>query len=154
MGGVRQPEVGVNRYTVHVPGVVCNMVSSKFSLGPRRSLSATSAYCDYSEFHLHTSTPQYDMKAIDLLPGQASQLFANLHPVLLLSSVIFSFRSLVGDPVSTLLRLAPTLLLLQAIYCIVCLPSSGQTAPTKPRPGQKTKNVKPAQDTWARLVVW
>ncbi|KXT10428.1 hypothetical protein AC579_7885 [Pseudocercospora musae] len=91
-------------------------------------------------------------KAIDVLPSQTSQLFASIHSVLLLSLIPIAFRSLVSEPVNTLLELAPTTLIVQAIYCTVCLPSSGQSAPPKPKPGQKAKPVKPAQDAWARLV--
>jgi phosphatidylinositol glycan class F len=93
-------------------------------------------------------------KPVDVLSGQAAQLFANLHPVLLLSLVPISFTSLVRDPVSTLLGLAPTTLLLQALYCVVCLPSTGQVPPPKIKPGQKAKPVKSSPDIWARLVVW
>lgn len=91
-------------------------------------------------------------KAIDILSTPTAQLFANLHPILLLSVILFSFRSLVADPVNTLLGLAPTTLILQTIYCIVCLPSSGQTPPPKAKPGQKVKPAKP-QDVWDKLVV-
>ncbi|EME88294.1 uncharacterized protein MYCFIDRAFT_89581 [Pseudocercospora fijiensis CIRAD86] len=61
-------------------------------------------------------------KAIDVLPSQTSQLFANLHPILLLSLIPIAFRSLVSDPVNTLLGLAPTTLVVQAIYCILTRP--------------------------------
>lgn len=92
-------------------------------------------------------------KHVELLSDQFSQVYANLHSVLLLSLIPFSFKSLVRDPVSTQLGLAPTVLAFQAIYCIACLPSSGQTVPPAHKPGQKKKPVKPAQDIWARVVV-
>lgn len=97
--------------------------------------------------------PQKSIKHVDILQSQYSYLFANLHPVLLLSLVPFSFKSLVNDPVNTLLGLAPTVALVQAIYCIVCLPSTGQTPPPAHKPGQKKKSGKPVQDIWAKVVV-
>ncbi|KAF2214857.1 hypothetical protein CERZMDRAFT_82761 [Cercospora zeae-maydis SCOH1-5] len=91
-------------------------------------------------------------KAVDILQNAPSQLYANLHPILLLSIIPIAFASLVADPVNTLLGLAPTTLVLQAIYCVVCLPHTGQPTPPKSKPGQKTKPAKPAQDIWAKLV--
>lgn len=96
---------------------------------------------------------QKSVKHVEILPDQIAQLYANLHPVLLFSLIPFSFKSLVNDPVNTLLGLAPTVLIIQAIYCIACLPSSGQTPPSAHKPGQKKKPSKPAQDIWARVVV-
>ncbi|USW48118.1 Putative GPI biosynthesis protein Pig-F [Septoria linicola] len=91
-------------------------------------------------------------KAVDILPSSASQLFSNLHPILLLSVVPIAFGSLVADPVTTLLGLAPTTLALQAIYCVLCLPHTGNTTSPKQKPGPKAKSPKPAQDIWAKLV--
>lgn len=92
-------------------------------------------------------------KPVDLLQSQVSLLYANLHPVLLLSLIPLGFKSLVQDPVNTLLGLAPTVALVQALYCVLCLPSTGQTPSPKSKPGQKTKTSKPAQDVWAKVVV-
>lgn len=92
-------------------------------------------------------------KPIDILQSQAAQLYANLHPILLISVLLFSFKTLVEDPVSTLLGLAPTVTILQAIYCVLSLPSSGQTTTATPKPGQKKKSAKPTQDAWAKVVV-
>ncbi|KAK4634508.1 Glycosylphosphatidylinositol anchor biosynthesis protein 11 [Fulvia fulva] len=91
-------------------------------------------------------------KAVDLLPGQLSWLYANLHPVLLLSLIPVTFTTLVRDPVSALLGLAPTVALVQALYCVLCLPSSGQAPSPKSKPGLKTTTGKPAQDIWAKAV--
>ncbi|KAK3722546.1 Glycosylphosphatidylinositol (GPI) anchor assembly protein [Vermiconidia calcicola] len=91
-------------------------------------------------------------KPVEILQNQASQFYANLHPVLLLSILLVSFRSLVQDPVSTLLGLAPTIAVVQAVYCVLCLPSTGQPAASPPKPGQKKKAAKPAQDLWAKAV--
>jgi phosphatidylinositol glycan class F len=93
-------------------------------------------------------------KPVDILQTQFSLLYANLHPILLLSILLFSFRTLVEDPVNTLLGLAPTVAVLQAVYCVICLPSPGQTPAPPPKPGQKKKPAKPAQDIWAKVVVW
>ncbi|KAH9826193.1 Glycosylphosphatidylinositol anchor biosynthesis protein 11 [Teratosphaeria destructans] len=89
-------------------------------------------------------------KPIDILPNQIATLYANLHPVLLLSIVLVNFRLLVQDPVSTLAAVAPITGLLQAVYCVLCLPSTGQAPP--PKPGQKKKTTKNGQDVWARIV--
>ncbi|KAK5124718.1 hypothetical protein LTR85_001431 [Meristemomyces frigidus] len=91
-------------------------------------------------------------KPVDILQNQPSQFYANLHPILLLSLPLFSFRSLVDDPVNTLIGLTPALAILQAIYCLVCLPSTGQAPPPPHKPGQKKKAAKPAQDVWAKVV--
>lgn len=97
--------------------------------------------------------PAQMAKPIDILQTQLSQHYANLHPILLLSILLFSFRPLVSDPVNMLLALAPTVAMLQALYCVICLPSTGQTPAPAPKPGQKKKVSKPAQDIWARIVV-
>lgn len=100
------------------------------------------------------TTPRSQGHAVDVLATPASQLYANLHPVLLLSLLVFGFRSLVNDPVSTLLAFAPTLALLQAAYCVICLPNSNTpAAAVASRPGQKKKAAKPAQDLAGKLVV-
>jgi len=92
-------------------------------------------------------------KPIDILQSQTSQLYANVHPALLLSLLLLSFNALVSDPVNTLSALAPAVALLQAIYCVLCLPYTGQAPAPAHKPGQKKKAVKPGQDIWARLVV-
>lgn len=93
------------------------------------------------------------IKPIEILRSQYALLYANLHPVLLLSVVVLNFSSLVRDPVPTLLGLAPTITTLQVIYCIVCLPSTGQAAPSGAKAGSKKKTVKTQQDIWAKAVV-
>lgn len=92
-------------------------------------------------------------KPVDVLQSQSSQFYVNLHPILLLSIVLFSFKTLVNDPVNTLLGLAPATAILQAIYCVVCLPSTGQTPPAPHKPGQKKKTARPEQAIWAKFVV-
>lgn len=99
------------------------------------------------------TAPTAPAKPIDVQQTQLSLLYANLHPILLLSILLFSFRTLVEDPVNTLLGLAPTIATLQAVYCVLCLPLPGQTSVPTPKPGQKKKAAKPAQDIWAKIVV-
>ena len=97
--------------------------------------------------------PIMPAKPIDVLQNQYALLYANLHPILLLSILLFSFRTLVEDPVNTLLGLAPTIATIQSIYCVLSLPPKGQTLTSAPKPGQKKKSQKPAQDIWAKIVV-
>ena len=92
-------------------------------------------------------------KPVDILQTQPSLLYGNVQPVLLLSILALSFKTLVQDPVNTLLRLVPVITVLQALYCVLCLPSTDQAPATAPKPGQKKKSAKPGQDVWARLVV-
>ncbi|KAI6904386.1 hypothetical protein KC318_g7705 [Hortaea werneckii] len=91
-------------------------------------------------------------KPVDILSSQTSQLYSNLHPILLFSILAFSFKTLVHDPVNTLLGLAPTIAILQALYCVICLPSTGQTPPPVRKPGEKKKPQKAGQDIWAKIV--
>ena len=92
-------------------------------------------------------------KPVDILQSQYSLLYANIHPVLILSLLLYNFQNLVRDPVDTLLGLAPTIAVLQSVYCVGCLPCTGQTIASPPKPGQKKKATKPAQDVWSKLVV-
>ena len=89
------------------------------------------------------------LKPVDILQTQIAQSYAHLHPILLLSGLLLSFRSLVHDPVNTLLGLAPTVTILQAVYCVLCLPIPGQAA----KSGQKKKASKQSQDIWSKIVV-
>lgn len=94
------------------------------------------------------------VKPVALLQDQVSLLVRNLQPILLVSLLPVFFGRLVQDPSSTLLALAPTVALVQAVYCVCCLPSTGQSVTaTSTKPGQKKKTGKPAQDFGARLVV-
>lgn len=92
------------------------------------------------------------IKPVVVLQDQASLLVRNLQPIFLLSILPVFFGRLVQDPASTLLALAPTIAIVQAVYCVCCFPSTGQNIPsTSPKPGQKKKTGK--QDLGARLVV-
>lgn len=88
-------------------------------------------------------------KPIEILPSPSSQLFSNLHPILLLGTLLFNFKTLVNDPVNTLLGLAPTIALLQAFYCILCLPPPGSQA----KGSAKKKGAKASSDLAGRIVV-
>jgi len=93
-------------------------------------------------------------RPIDLLQTQPSLFFANLQPILLLGTLLLSFRSLVADPVDTLLVLAPTIAIVQAFYCVICLPSTGDTVALVTKPGQKKKTPRTQrQDIWAKVIV-
>jgi GPI ethanolamine phosphate transferase 2/3 subunit F len=103
-------------------------------------------------------------KPTELLQTQWSTLYANLHPVLLLSILLVNFKTLVNGPVNALLALAPITGALQAAYCILCLPSTGQNPPSsKPGQGQKKSSAgksskkgaggQQGQDIWARIIV-
>jgi GPI ethanolamine phosphate transferase 2/3 subunit F len=97
------------------------------------------------------SIPQ--SKPVELLSDQASLLYANLQPIFLISILLFSFKTLVQDPVNTLLGLAPTLVIIQVLYCILCLPISGKAPTAALKPGQKKKQPNTSQDIWSRIVV-
>lgn len=99
-------------------------------------------------------TPQPPQtKPIEVFSNDTSRLAANLHPILLSSVLIFSFKSLVRDPVNTLIGLAPTVAIVQLAYCVICLPSTGQPPPPAHKPGQKKKIAKPVQDLGTKAVV-
>lgn len=93
-------------------------------------------------------------KPVEVLQNQPSIFYANLHSILLVSILLVNFNALVNDPVQTLVALAPVSAALQAIYCVVCLPSSGQSPTSHAhKPGQKRKALKSEQDIGARLIV-
>jgi GPI ethanolamine phosphate transferase 2/3 subunit F len=106
-----------------------------------------------SSSNTKAAAPIPPSKPIDILQNQYALFYANLHPIVLLSILLFSFRTLVEDPVNTLLGLAPTITILQAVYCVLSLPPKGQTAASSTKPGQKKKAQKPGQDIWAKIVV-
>ncbi|KAK4556878.1 Glycosylphosphatidylinositol (GPI) anchor assembly protein [Recurvomyces mirabilis] len=99
---------------------------------------------------------------ISILSTQSALFFANLQPILLLGTLLFNFRSLVADPVGTLLGLAPTIAIVQTLYCVICLPIAAQVeeagrkaaSKTGAGVGVKKKSTKTAQDPdiWAKLV--
>jgi phosphatidylinositol glycan class F len=88
---------------------------------------------------------------IEILHDQYSFLASNLHAVILLSGLYLSFNRLVEDPIATLSKLSPLVVILQLAYCFLCLPSTGQ-APPPPKQKWK-KQSRPSQDFGARAVV-
>ncbi|QIW95906.1 hypothetical protein AMS68_001424 [Peltaster fructicola] len=99
-----------------------------------------------------SSTTQSTRKPIDVLPDQLSLFAANVHPIVLISLLLFNFRSLVREPSSTLLGLAPTIAALQLAYCVLCLPMSGQAPPPVSKSAQKKKAAKYTQDLGLKIV--
>ena len=90
-------------------------------------------------------------KPIEILHDDYSFLASNVHAAVLLSGLVLSFNSLVHNPIRTLVRLAPLVIIIQLVYCFLCLPSTGQ-APPPPKQKWK-KQSKPTQDFGARAVV-
>jgi phosphatidylinositol glycan class F len=90
-------------------------------------------------------------KPIEILHDDYSFLASNVHAAVLLAGLVLSFNRLVQDPINMLLKSAPLLIILQMVYCFLCLPSTGQ-APPPPKQKWK-KQSKPSQDFGARAVV-
>jgi hypothetical protein len=90
-------------------------------------------------------------KPIEILHDDYSFLASNVHAAILLSGLVLSFNRLVQDPINTLVKLAPLVIIIQLAYCFLCLPSTGQ-APPPPKQKWK-KQSKPTQDFGARAVV-
>ena len=78
----------------------------------------------------------------EALNNDTARLYTHVHPILVLSLYAYGFRSLVADPVSTLLNTLAPLAALQIIFVVVCLPPTGGT-PTirKQKPGEKKTRV-------------
>jgi len=95
--------------------------------------------------------PLPQAKPTEILHDQYSFLASNLHAVILLSGLVLSFNRLVENPIATLAKLSPLVIILQLAYCFLCLPSTGQ-APPPPKQKWK-KQSKPTQDFGARAVV-
>jgi GPI ethanolamine phosphate transferase 2/3 subunit F len=83
------------------------------------------------------------------LDSYSAQVYAHLHPILVLSIFYQQFGALVADPESTLITLLGPLALLQFIYCIACLPPVGSSTegnhekagPTRKKSGRVVKSV-------------
>lgn len=90
-------------------------------------------------------------KPIEILHDDYSFLASNAHAAVLLAGLLLSFNRLVQDPITTLTKLAPLVVIIQVLYCFFCLPSTGQ-APPPPKQKWK-KQSKPTQDFGARAVV-
>jgi len=64
---------------------------------------------------------------IEPLPTDLARIVTHIQPVLLLSAYYLRFPSLVSDPVASLLVGLIPLTIVQATYCVVCLPPTGTT---------------------------
>ncbi|KAE9972156.1 hypothetical protein BLS_004158 [Venturia inaequalis] len=63
------------------------------------------------------------------LDNDTAKLYTHIHPALVLSSYIFSFQSIVANPVRSLYILLLPLSILQVAYVVLCLPPAGTTSP-------------------------
>ncbi|KAM0720121.1 hypothetical protein Q7P37_004257 [Cladosporium fusiforme] len=89
-------------------------------------------------------------RVTDILTDDYSFLAANLYPAILLSGLFLTFNHLVEDPVSTLSKAAPVVIILQIVYCFLCLPSTGQAPP--PPKNKWKKQSRSGQDFGAKAV--
>jgi phosphatidylinositol glycan class F len=94
-----------------------------------------------------------------LLDTPVSNIYKHIHSPLVLGVFISQFRALVDAPVQTLLAGLPPVLVLQAIYCAICLPpvthgnvskNGKKKKPKKPKTattkdGEKTAEVAPSE---------
>lgn len=62
---------------------------------------------------------------ITLNDTDLAKLYTHLHPIIVLSIYLVSFKLVVADPVSALASLLVPLAALQAVYVVVCLPPTG-----------------------------
>lgn len=63
--------------------------------------------------------------AIPVLPTSLAQIYAVLHPAILLTLLAWRFPSLTADPVGELLSDLPLLAVLQVVFVMICLPPAG-----------------------------
>lgn len=66
--------------------------------------------------------PPLNIEPTNLLPTSIARTYSHVHPVLVFGLFMSSFSALVFDPVTSLTTLLPPLAVLQAVYCILCLP--------------------------------
>lgn len=79
---------------------------------------------------------------IEPLKNDAAQIYTHVHPVVVLSLYVFSFKSIVADPVPALLNILAPLAVLQIAYVAICLPPTGETPKVKKtKPGEKKKQA-------------
>lgn len=80
--------------------------------------------------------------AVRTIASSQAQIMRHVHSVLLLSSFLMRFSTLVADPVSAMSNSVPIVAVIQAVYAIICLPAAGShvAKPAKKlRPGEKRK---------------
>jgi GPI ethanolamine phosphate transferase 2/3 subunit F len=113
---------------------------------------STSAKESQSSFQSSPSTP------IDALDDSLAHIYANIHPLLVLSIYFFRFNYIVEDPITSLLNGLAPLGILQIVYVVLCLPPAGSSnaapkTPAKSVKGKKTQAIKSHGSTASRTVV-
>jgi len=89
---------------------------------------------------------------VEPLPNTLAQIYTHVHPVVVLSTFLFRFNSLVVDPVSTLLSSALPLAVLQTAYVAICLPSANDVE-RRPK-GKKGAGAKKVEEMgWGFKIV-
>ncbi|KAF2154677.1 hypothetical protein K461DRAFT_100052 [Myriangium duriaei CBS 260.36] len=84
-----------------------------------------------------STTPSKPLNAISILDTPLAKTYNQLHPVLVLGIFLASFRSLVADPLSTMLGVLAPLAALQAVYAVLCLPGTQASPSSKSSGGKK-----------------
>ncbi|GAB7340485.1 hypothetical protein MBLNU457_6909t1 [Dothideomycetes sp. NU457] len=89
---------------------------------------------------------------VEPLPNTLAQIYTHVHPMVVLSTFLLRFNSLVADPVSTLLSTALPLAVLQTAYVAICLPSAND-AERRPK-GKKGAGGKKVEEMgWGFKIV-
>ena len=89
---------------------------------------------------------------VEPLPNSLAQIYTHIHPLVVLSSFLYRFDSLVSDPVSTLLSSALPLAVLQTAYVAICLPSANDVE-RRPK-GKKASGGKKIEEMgWGFKIV-
>lgn len=98
------------------------------------------------------ATPEVLPKAnSDILPviplsTAAANTLRHVHPVLLLSLLLFRFKALVEGPTSEMTKALPVVAVIQVAYVLVCLPATGSNQATKKKPKLGEKKKKEEKD--------
>lgn len=90
-----------------------------------------------------------------------AKLYTHLHPIIVLSIYLVSFKLVVADPVSSLASLLVPLAALQAVYVVVCLPPTGshdipggKLGGSGSKKTGKGKAKKPDVTLGMKIIVW
>lgn len=101
--------------------------------------------------------PKSTSLPINILDNDIARIYTHIHPVLVLSLYAFSFKSIVADPVPTLLNGVIPITALQVTYAIICLPPTSAGSRSSPSSektkGGKKKAAKDEGGVGAKLVV-
>lgn len=89
------------------------------------------------------------------LDNDIAKLYTHIHSVLVLSSYIFSFQSVVANPVRSLYILLLPLSILQVAYVVLCLPPAGITSTASSQKAGTTKvfGGKKKAANWSSKIV-